>query len=70
MGKFVFDTSEFCLSHGREPRGRGSWAFAFGRQARVEEVIFSPSMTYTEAKRWFRANHKCASEDTVVYVQG
>jgi hypothetical protein len=46
-----FDTREYEASHGQKPRGRGSWAF------QVEDDIlpvFSPSMTYTEAKRWVR----------------
>lgn len=52
---FDFNTAEFCTAHGKEPRGRGSWAFAFeGR-----EPVFSPSMTYAEAKRWIK-EHICS----------
>lgn len=51
----TFDTFEFELSHGRSPRGRGSWAFApFHLRKSLDATVFSPSMTYTEAKRWAR----------------
>jgi hypothetical protein len=52
-----FDTHEFVLSHGREPRGRGGWAF----QARedyykpgasgADESIFWVNDLYAAAKR-------------------
>ena len=46
-----FDNSPFVRSHGKEPKGRGSWAFQIDglRDARIE---FSPSMTLAEARRW------------------
>lgn len=49
-----FDTSEYEISHARQPRGRGSWAF-FDEKG---DLHFTPSMTFTEAKRWARANLK------------
>lgn len=49
---FEFYTRPFVLSHGRAPKGRGSWAF-FVPELRGE-VFFSPSMTYTEAKTWIK----------------
>lgn len=40
-------TAEYAFAHGRDPRGRGSWAFYFG-----EEIVWIPgSMTYGEAKK-------------------
>ena len=44
-------TSEFQFEHGRAPRGRGSWAFQFSFK-RPGDYDWSPSMTYSEAKRW------------------
>jgi hypothetical protein len=45
-----FDTSEYRRSHGREPRGHGSWAFDLGRGPE-----FIPgSCTYGEAKKRIR----------------
>lgn len=57
---FLFDTSAFERAHGRFPRGRGSWAFAFdldGRGAssvRVDDpcVWWAPgSLSFAEARR-------------------
>ena len=46
--RVVFDTAPFVRSHMREPKGRGSRAFAFeGR-----EPLFSPSMTLADARKW------------------
>lgn len=64
-----FDTSPFTRSHGTEPRGRGSWAFA--DNARGDRAVFSPSMTFAEARRWMKA--KLAADGVtgtvVVFVQ-
>jgi hypothetical protein len=38
-------TTKFTWSHGRQPRGRGLWAFAIGGQTRFI------SGTYREAKK-------------------
>lgn len=55
-----FNTREYEFSHGRAPRGRGSWAFAFTRNAPVSEVIWAPSGTYAEAKKFAREKAKAA----------
>jgi hypothetical protein len=47
-----FDTTPFVRSHGRQPKGRGGWAFSFGREAPQVPAFFSPGMTYAEAKKW------------------
>jgi len=52
-----FNTYTFQASHGKAPRGRGSWAFSLDRAGR-DHLIFSPSMTYGEAKRWAREEYK------------
>lgn len=55
--KIEFNTAKFVFSHGKEPKGRGSWAFAFEGL----EPIFSPSMTYAEAKAWARGKVKAVA---------
>lgn len=54
----TFETFPYEHSHGRSPRGRGSWAFCpfHLRNASdyIDHTIFSPSMTFTEAKKWAR----------------
>lgn len=49
--RVYFDTTPYRASHLREPRGRGSWAFEF-EGYRDRDILWSPSMTYTEAKKW------------------
>jgi len=47
------DTTEWRRSHGSEPRGRGSWAFALGTWLTRESPIWCPgSVTYAQARRW------------------
>lgn len=50
-----FDVNEYEFSHGRSPRGRGSWAFDFGAERFADgcETLFwtRGSTTYKEAKR-------------------
>lgn len=47
--KVQFHTREYRLSHMKEPRGYGSWAF------RIEgQVHFAPTGTLTSAKQWVR----------------
>jgi len=56
--KFEFDTTEYEWSHGRKPRGRGSWAF-FAQGAdtsNAEAAVWAPVGTWSEARRWVRAN--------------
>ena len=62
----IFETREYRSSHLREPRGRGSWAFRH-----LDETIWSPSMTYGEAKRWARAEWQArrpTAGTIIVYV--
>lgn len=50
--KFYFNTREYERSHGRQPKGRGSWAFrVYGEQ----QIYFSPSMTLADARKWVKA---------------
>jgi hypothetical protein len=50
---FEFNTGRFQLSHGRTPKGRGSWCFTV-RELDASREFFSPSMTYSEAKAWIK----------------
>ena len=46
-----FSTSEYKMSHCKNPSGYGRWAFQEGKNCE----IFAPySMTLTEAKRWYK----------------
>lgn len=57
-----FSTREFFRSHGKEPRGRGSWAF---QVEDTTKVVFSPSMTFSEAKAWMRKQVAAARNENV-----
>ena len=50
------DDTPFVRSHGRKPTGRGSWAFSLQFDPRdiLNDVVFSPSLTFTEAKAWVK----------------
>lgn len=69
-----FDAAPYRSSHGTMPRGRGSWAFSFKRdpdlQRDGDEVLWSPSMTYGEAKKWARqqVKERCSGHVTL-YAQ-
>lgn len=56
-----FNTTDYVFSHGHTPRGRGSWAFFPTSACRIEDAIWSPSMTYTEAKRWVKQHPNVVS---------
>lgn len=62
MARTEFNTAPYVRSHGAEPRGRGSWAFATEPDAEGDEVRFSPSLTYSEAKRWARGEFEKGAE--------
>lgn len=66
MSKIQFHTNEYRRSHMREPHGRGSWAFRVGT-----DILWSPSMTYTQAKAWAReqlAERAASTSAPVIYV--
>lgn len=48
---FEFSTRDFLFSHGKEPRGYGSWAF----EIEGGPAVFAPTSTYAEAKKWAKA---------------
>lgn len=47
-----FDTSQFRFSHGKAPRGFGSWAFGLSRNPDVssDDVVWAHQATFVEAK--------------------
>lgn len=62
-----FDTTQWEASHGGNPRGRGSWAFALDRAGK-QGLKFSPYMTYGDAKKWAREQPEWKGV-RVLYVQ-
>lgn len=61
MPRFTIDTKVYERSHGRKPRGRGSWAFTLHDLStpRNDEValVFAPnSLSYADAKKWARGH--------------
>ena len=52
---FEFDARNYAFTHGRAPKGFGSWAFV-ARESHGTEVIWAPSSTYGDAKTWIK-NH-------------
>lgn len=68
----TFETLPYELSHGRSPRGRGSWAFCpfHLRNAAdyIEHTVFSPSMTFAEAKKWARQQQQLAQFQVVAVL--
>jgi len=62
----LVDTVDFQFAHGRKPRGNGSWAFFFKRNADVDDAFWFYG-TYADAKRAAIAHAK-ANGKTIVYV--
>jgi hypothetical protein len=68
MARVEFITSQYVFSHGREPRGRGHWAFAPFRD--TLEVFWAHG-SYAEAKKDAvrQARAKYGEKLTRLYVQ-
>jgi hypothetical protein len=49
---FEFNTRDYLLTHGKEPRGYGSWAFMI--ETKGNEPVWAPQSTYADAKKWVR----------------
>lgn len=64
------DTSDYTRSHGTNPKGRGGWAFSTYPNPQLDDVFFTPSMTYSDAKVWAKAHARAnyPTADTL-YVQ-
>lgn len=69
--KVRFDATEYTEAHGRKPRGRGAWAFAFdGATARAERGdylsrVFWSTGTFAEAKKAATAEARKRGASTV-----
>lgn len=48
------ETTQYELSHGKMPRGRGGWAFFFDGKTDIDDA-FSHNGTYREACKMARA---------------
>lgn len=56
MANIEFDTGEYYRSHGKEPRGTGSWAFFFDGDRDPMKAWFTPgNTTYNQAKKMAKA---------------
>jgi hypothetical protein len=68
--KKTFKTWDYRFSHGRMPRGEGTWAFCddnlTGRDY-LQHAIFSPPMAFSEAKKW-AAEHPKLKDARVIAV--
>lgn len=62
----LVDTSEFYRSYYREPKGRGAWAFAYSRNAAIDDVLWFTG-TYADARRQAVAAAAAAGQ-CVIYV--
>jgi hypothetical protein len=49
-----FSTRKFELSHGKSPRGRGAWAFAFDGKDNDRDLFWHMGL-FVDAKRYARA---------------
>lgn len=55
--KLAISHTAFILSHGKQPSGKGSWAFEIhdNCNCKTVKVVFCPGLhTLTAAKRWLK----------------
>ena len=52
--RITFNDTPYRNSHLTAPRGRGSWAFGDSPDTPIDKVVYSPSMTYAEARKWMK----------------
>ena len=69
--RVTFETSPFMRSHFHSPRGRGSWAFSTESNPDVlgPTMLWSPSMTFGEAKSWARQQVQGRGRRLTLFVQ-
>ena len=53
--KTFFDSRDYERSHGKKPRGVGVWAFMPDNSGDPADWLFSPSMSFAQAKAWVKA---------------
>lgn len=49
------DTRHYVRSWGKEPRGRGSWAYTLDDS---QDILWAPSSTYGDAVKYIKKNYK------------
>lgn len=62
-----FIATPFVASHGKQPKGRGVWAFSIERNPVIDDVWFSPSVTFSDAKKLARQHF--AGKTDIIFVQ-
>lgn len=71
------ETRKYEASHGKQPRGEGSWGFIFSERVQFanghsdeERVVFSPTLPYRSACAWFRkyVREQVRYQDLVAHV--
>lgn len=59
---FTFDTTSYIGAHGKDPKGFGRWGFSIGTSKvedyNVDTVVFTPAMSYTDAKKFAKQTFK------------
>lgn len=53
---FEFSTRQYVFSHGKNPKGYGSWAFSVQELDGGKQIFWAPTSTYGLAKTWIK-NH-------------
>lgn len=61
----TIDTTEYEFSHGKKPRGTGSWAFMFRRNGAWTTEFAPGQLTYSAAKAWAKQNGKRLGADSI-----
>ena len=62
------ETTQYVFSHGKAPRGTGTWAFDLLRQGKWSTVFAPGMMSLTEAKRWVLQEARSLSDVTAIQV--
>jgi hypothetical protein len=67
-----FDITPWVSSYGKMPRGRGSWAFVtaehYNTGGELENTVFTPSMTYSEARKWVAVRPEFRSAEVIMVL--
>jgi len=58
------DANDFIRSHGVPPRGWGTWAFDV--KGSTLGLLWTPAMTYSDAKVWIKAKVRALIADGIL----
>ena len=68
--KIEFETRYYFFAHGKEPRGRGTWAFEGAPNSGIDDVrLWAWDCTYSEAKKAVAAQIKADARFAGMYVR-